>query len=233
MLPMPTTSRKEKKKMTPDYQTAAIKATETLIKYNISSAPIDPLPILKKYPGVLVLSFAEMSEDVGIERKRVVSIFGDKNQDAITTAYNTDGRTLYVVGYNQQLPLYMVQRALARELGHIVLGHDGSREDAVRTNEAKTFAHHLLCPRALIHMVQAAGIRITTEVLGNLTGCYDRCLYCMRRVPGVKVPAELNRAVRDQFKDYFYNFFDFQRSISHEDGSALADFGTFMDGYEE
>ena len=219
--------------MTPDYQTAAIKATEILIQNKIGSTPIDPLPILKNYPGVLVLSYAEMSEDAGIERKRVVSIFGDENQDAITTAYNVDGKTLYVVGYNQRLPLYMVQRALARELGHIVLGHDGSREDAVRTTEAKTFAHHLLCPRALIHMVQASGIRITTEVLGNLTGCFERCLYCMRHTPGVQVPAELNRAVRDQFKDYFYNFFDFQRAVAHEDGSALADFGTYMDGYEE
>ena len=219
--------------MKADLDRAAIKATETLIANNICSSPVDPLPILKKQPGVLVLSFAEMSEDIGIERKRIVSIFGDKNQDAITTAYNIEGKTLYVVGYNQRLPLYMVQRALARELGHIVLGHDGSREDTVRTEEAKCFAHHLLCPRALIHMVQSSGIRITTEVLGNLTGCFERCLFCMRHTPGVHVPAELNRAVRDQFKDCFYNFFDFQRAVSHEDGSALADFGTYMDYYEE
>ena len=45
--------------MTPDYQKAAIKATETLIQYQIGTAPIDPLPILKKTPGVIVLSFEE------------------------------------------------------------------------------------------------------------------------------------------------------------------------------
>ena len=33
--------------MTPDYQKAAIKAMETLIQYQIGTAPIDPLPILK------------------------------------------------------------------------------------------------------------------------------------------------------------------------------------------
>lgn len=219
--------------MIPNYENAAIKAAETLIKYNITASPIDPLPILKKQKGVLVLSFAEISEDVGIERKRVVSAFGDKNQDAITSAFNVDGKTLYIVGYNQRLPLYMVQRALARELGHIVLGHDGSREDDVRTEEAKCYAYHLLCPRPLIHMVQATNLRFTTEVLGNLTGCFERCLFGMRHTPGVRVPAELNRAVRDQFKDYFYNFFDFQQAVSHEDGSAVADFGTYMDGYEE
>ena len=219
--------------MNPDYQTAAIKATETLIANGISTTPIDPLPILKKMPNVLVLSFAEMCDDVGMERRSVVSLFGEKNQDAVTSAHLVDGKTLYVVGYNQQLPNYLVQRALARELGHIVLGHDGTRTELIRTEEAKCFAHHFLCPRALIHAVQAMNIRITTEVLGNLTGCYDRCLFCMRHLPGVHVPAELNRAVRDQMMPYIMNFFEFQRYVSLDDRSALADFGTYMDLYEE
>lgn len=219
--------------MTPDYQTAAIKATETLIKFHVCSSPIDPLPILKQIPNVLVLSFAEISANVCLDRKSIVSLFGDKNQDAITAAYPVNGKTMYVVGFNQQLPSYMTQRALARELGHIILGHDGSREDAVRTAEAKCFAHHFLCPRALIHMVQTSCLRFTTEVLGNLTGCFERCLFCMRHTPGVRIPPELNRAVRDQMLDHFMNFFHFQRAVAREDGSALVDLGTFMDGYEE
>lgn len=219
--------------MNPDYQTAAIKAAETLISNGITSAPIDPLPILKKTPGVLVISFAEMCEDVGMDRRSVVSMFGSRNQDAVTSVHLADGKTLYVVGYNQQLPNYMVQRALARELGHIVLGHDGSRPELVRSEEAKCFAHHFLCPRALIHSIQALNIRITTEVIGNLTGCYDRCLFCMRHLQGVRVPAELNRAVRDQMMPYIMNFFEFQRFVSLDDCSALADFGTYMDLYEE
>lgn len=219
--------------MSPDFQTAAIKATETLIKYNISSAPVDPLPILKQMPNVLVLTFAEMSEDVGIDRKKVVNVFGDKNQDAVTTAIMADGRTLYVVGFNQRLPAYMTQRALARELGHIVLGHDGTRTDEVRTAEAKCFAHHFICPRALVHAIQSLGFRFTTEMLGNLTGCFEHCLFSMRHMPGVNVPAELNRTVRDNMKEYIYNFFEFQRAVMHEDVSALADFGTYMDNYVE
>ena len=219
--------------MKADLQNAAIKATEILIENNICSTPIDPLPILKKQKGVLVLSFAEMSENVGLERRRVVSMFGDQNQDAITSAYNMDGKTLYVVGYNQRLPSYMVQRALARELGHIVLRHDGSRPEEIRTAEAKCFAHHLICPRPLLYMAKASGIRITTEVVGNLTGCFERCIYCMRHTPGVHVPPELNRAVKKQFMDYFLNFFEFQRSVALDDGSALADFGSYMDEYEE
>ena len=191
------------------------------------------MPILKKMKNVLVLSFAEMSDDTGIDRRKVISAFGDKNQDAVTTAITVGGELLYVVGFNQRLPSYMTQRALARELGHIVLGHDGSREEEVRSAEARCFSHHFLCPRPLIYAVKQTGIRFTAEVLGNLTGCYEHCLFCMRHTPGVHVPPELNRAVRDQMMDYIMNFFHFQRAVMHEDSSAIADFGTFMDGYEE
>jgi len=218
--------------MTPNYEKAAIAAAETLIKHGISSAPVSPLPILKRIPGVLVFSFAEMSEDVNRNRCDLIDLFSD-GQDAFTTVNIIDGKPLYVITYNQQLPLALVQRSLARELGHIVLGHDGSRPEEVRQEEAKAFANHLLVPRALIHALQAINVRITKEVLGNLTGCYDHCLSCMRRIPSVSVPADLNRAVRDQFMPYIFNYFSFQRLVAHNDGSALADFGTYMEGYEE
>ena len=47
--------------MKPDYELAATKAYEMLIKHKIVSAPVDPLPVFKRTPGVLVLSFTEMS----------------------------------------------------------------------------------------------------------------------------------------------------------------------------
>ena len=71
------------------------------------------------------------------------------------------------------------------------------------------------------------------EVLGNLTGCYDHCLSCIRKLPAVHVPAELNRAVRDQFMPYIMNFFDFYHYASITDMSAVADLGVYMDNYEE
>ena len=219
--------------MTPDYQKAAIKATETLIKFGINSAPVSPLPILKKTPGVLVFSYQSISNHIDQDRRCVISMFGDGNQDAFTTVNMKDGKPQYIVTYNQQLSQVFVQRSLARELGHIILGHDGTLPEDVRNEEAKAFANHLLCPRPLIHAFQAAGLRITTEMLGNLTGCFDYCLSCMRRIPSVMVPAELNRLVRDQFMDYIVNFFEYYRNASLSDNSALADFGSYMDGYEE
>ena len=217
--------------MTPDYERAAIKAMETLIANHINTAPVIPLPIFKRTPGVLVLSFAEMSDMADVDRSSLVARFGP-NQDA-ATIHLPDTHLKYIVAYNQRLPFYMLQRALSRELGHIVLGHDGTRPDDVRNAEAYCFAHHLLCPRPLIHAIREAGIPLTVEVLGSVTGCYERCLAGIRREPGVRVPPELNRAVRDQFAAYLDNYIAFQRYLSPDDMSPVADFGNYMDFYEE
>ena len=58
--------------MKPDYQKAAIKATETLINFEIGTAPIDPLPILKKLPGTLVFTFEEVSKRTNQDREEVL-----------------------------------------------------------------------------------------------------------------------------------------------------------------
>ena len=218
--------------MTPDYQRAAVAASKTLVSRGINSAPVSPLPILKSLPGVLVVSYQSLSDNLAQDRRCLLSRFSG-NQDAFTSVHIVDGKPRYIVTYNQQLSQVLIQRSLARELGHIVLGHDGSLPEDVRNAEAKCFAHHLLCPRPLLHMVQASGIRLTVEVLGNLTGCYDSCLACMREIPAVHVPADLNRTVRDQFSAYFRNYFEYHRTVAVSDGSALAYFGTYMDGYEE
>ena len=219
--------------MIPDYDHAATAAAEILIRYGISTAPVDPIPIFKKAPGFNVVTFTEMSKMMGIERSSLVSTFTAENHDAVSSAYMKNGKPHYLVAYNMRLPQYIVQRALAREMGHIVLGHDGSRPEDVRNAEALCFAHHLLCPRALINAIRQAGVTITTEVLGNTTGCYERCLIGMRRTPATHVPASLNRQIREQFSEYIDEFLDFQSYLSQDDDSMIANFGTFMDGYTE
>ena len=219
--------------MTPDYDRAATAAAEILIKYDVRTAPVDPIPIFKKAPGFNVVTFTEMSKRIGMDRHDLISSFEVESHDAVTTVYLKNGQPHYLVAYNMRLPQYLVQRALAREMGHIVLGHDGSRPEDVRNAEALCFAHHLICPRALIHAIQERGAKITTEVLGNTTGCYERCLIGMRRDPATHVPPELNRKLKEQFSEYLDEFLDFQSFLSQEDESMIANFGTFMDGYEE
>lgn len=219
--------------MTPDFDRAATKAAEILIKYSINTAPVDPIPIFKHADGFNVVTFTEMSRAVGMDRQVFMSTFEAENHDAVTSVFVKNGKPHYIVAYNMRLPQYIVQRALAREMGHIVLGHDGTRPEEVRNAEALCFAHHLLCPRPLIHAIQSSGVQITTEILGNTTGCYERCLIGMRKTPATHVPAELNRKIREQFTDYLDEFLDFQSYLSQEDDSMIANFGTYMDGYEE
>lgn len=220
--------------MTPDYEAAALKAVQVITNRRIASTPIDPMPILKDLPNVMLVSYAEMAVRSGVDRNHALRLFGDRNMDAVTSVLD-DWETLrYFIAYNQRLPFYMLQRALARELGHILLGHDGTRPEEVRTEEALVFARHLLCPRPLIRAVQESGIKLTVEVLGNLTGCYERCLSGLRKTPGVHIPAIANQIMRGQFEDYVADFVRFQSILQEEeDDSPVADFGTYMDGYEE
>lgn len=219
--------------MKADFETAAIKATQTLIDYHVTSAPIDPMPILKKIPGVLVITFAEMSNTAGLDRNNLISLCGADGKAAITSVLPDNGKLKYVVAYNQFLPFAHLQRELARELGHIVLGHDGTRPELIRTAESVCFAQHLICPRPLIHAIQSEGINLTTEVLGNATGCFEQCLSCMQETPGAHVPAEMNRAVKDQFADYLNNLLSYLKNSTAHDNSKTADFGQFMDHYVE
>jgi hypothetical protein len=216
-----------------NYDRAARKALETLIKYNITASPVSALPILKRIPNVIVISFDNISRETNTNRAAAVTMFGENNQDAVTSVDFTGEKPRYIVTYNQQLPLYIIQRALARELAHIVLKHDGSLSDEERMEETKCFAYHFLCPRPLIHTIQAAYVRLTTSALNNLTGCDENSLVKIRSLPVVRVAPELNRIVRDNFMDYAINFINFQRNASRYDMSAVADLGSYMDGYEE
>jgi hypothetical protein len=219
--------------MTPNLDRAATAAAETLIKYRVTSSPVIPLPILKSMPSVLVLSFTEMAEEMGIDRSDLMTMYNDRNKDASTMVREVNGKLRFFIAYNQRLPFYMLQRSLARELGHIVLGHDGSRPEAVRIAESLCFARHFLCPRPLIKAIQDAGINVSIEMLGSITGCYERCLVGIQKTPGTHVPPELNRIIRENFADYVNNFIDCQPILTRDDDSMLVNFGTYMDNYEE
>ena len=203
-----------------------------LCLHHVSTVPISPLPIVKSTPGVLAMPFEELANNAGIERNQLVPLFGE-NQDAVTFFIGLDC-VEYVVAYNQYLPVDAIRRGLARELGHIVLGHNGSRlPTEVRMEEAMCFARHLIFPRPVLRMIQESGVPFTVEVLGSVTGCYERCLEGLQKTPGVRVAPELNRAVKNNFQACLDNFLSFQRSISGGDRTHLADFGSFMDLYEE
>lgn len=121
--------------MKPDFQKAEQKAKE------FREAGADcPLMILKSLQNVAAASFRDASTRYGVDRETLISMFDVENQDAITMF--RDGS--YLVIYNQELPCKAIRYAVARELGHIVMEHDGSRPEEVRMEEAHHFAKQFL-----------------------------------------------------------------------------------------
>ena len=220
--------------MLPDYDRAAIAAMKLLIENQITETPIKPMPIMLNYPGVRVMPFTHMASEAGIEREDLVPMFGT-NQDAATFHLGADINDVkYVVVYNMRLPFEIIWRGIARELGHIVLGHDGATRPAdVRRAEAMCFAHHLLCPRPIIRIIQESRMPLTLTALANTVGCSEECVDDMREIPGTHVPRELNRQVRGLFERGINEYIRFHRSSPMKDNSPLIDLGTYMDYYEE
>ena len=219
--------------MNPDFQRAAIVAAETLVHFNVSTTPVSPFPILKKINNVRLIPFAKVAETVNKDREDVIDTFGIESGAAVTTMIQDNGKVYYFVTYNQLAPEVLLQRALARELGHIALGHDGSRSVEVRMAEAYCFAHHLLTPRAVIKMLQESPHPLTMNTLCNVTGCNKDCVERLQKLPGVEVPAELNRKVCELFAPRLNEYFRYQSIIQKTDTSDIIDFGSFMDGYIE
>lgn len=220
--------------MQPNYEAAAIAAMNLLIENNTTETPIDSLSILLSRPGVRVMTFSEMASEAGEARDALVPLFG-KNQDAVTfkllhPIQNVD----YVVVYNRFLSVDVISRGIARELGHIVMGHDGqTRSSEVRMAEALCFAHHLLSPRPVIRLLQEAGVEITLDVLAETTGCSSDCVQGLQTIPGVHIQKEINHKVKNLFSREISEYVRFRADSNKTDSSPIIDFGTFMDYYED
>ena len=126
--------------MKPDYKASAQKAAETLNKYKTD----DPLTVLQQMHNVL-LTAIDARDDNG-----AVNI----NFDAMTVISKADAKSRYMVIYNKNISPVRLRFALARELGHIVLQHDDSDPDDVRSEEAGSFAHYLFCNSTKSRRVQ-------------------------------------------------------------------------------
>ena len=109
--------------MKPDYSKAALKAYETSARFGS-----DPASVLRQLHNVLLIAFdtADMPFD----------------QDAFTCVEENK----YIVLYNASLSPVRQRVALARELGHVILRHDGSGPEEIWMEEATCFAYHFLCP---------------------------------------------------------------------------------------
>lgn len=222
---------------TPDFDRAATAAMQLLADRNNPETPIRSMDILLNYPRVRVIPYTQAAEQAGVARHDLVFLFG--NREAASFRLNMpDNPELsdvdYLVFYNMLLSDEVVRRGIARELGHIVLGHDGmTRPHDVRLAEAICFAHHLLTPRPIIHVLQQSGHAVTLDMLVETTGCSDSCVDEIQRIPGTRVPVELNKKVKDLYASRILEYVNYHFSSDKADHSHVLDFGTYMDGYEE
>ena len=217
----------------PQYELAAIRATETLIKYRVAYAPISPLPILKAMPGVVVITFSEIAALTRLERSNIIELTGAVTKHAITLVQEFNKQLRYIVAYNMSAPFYILQYAMARELAHIVMAHDGSKDDDIRAAESECFANYLLFPRQLLRAASDAGIPLTVGNIGRALGCYEQCIETVRNTPGIMIPPQLNVIVRSQFTEYVQNYIEMQEVFKLIDNTPLADLGSYMDSYAE
>lgn len=123
--------------MKPNYESAVMKAEETLLKFGIDTLPVNPLQILLSLPNVRVYCLD-------------ISPTGNDSWDAMSCVRNKDGCLQYIVLYNRHLPSFSVDNALARELAHVVLEHDGNCPEEIWLEEAKCFSYHFLYSLSLI-----------------------------------------------------------------------------------
>lgn len=117
--------------MNPNYSQAATKAKETVAAFGN-----DPLEILNKLRNVVVIAYS-ISDDNS-------SSIVHSNMDALTLVNRKNGKLQYIVLYNSSLSFSEQRPALARELGHVMLKHDGNGKEFVWMEEANCFAYRFL-----------------------------------------------------------------------------------------
>ena len=218
---------------TPDYDRAATAAMQLLVDNGYCKTPVRSMDILLSFPHVRVIPYTSAAMQAGIDRQELLPLFGNQDAALFRLSMPELPDVNYVVFYNMLLPDEVVRRAVARELGHIVLGHDGiTRSMEARMAEALCFAHHLLTPRPVIHMLQQAG-PVTLNMLVETTGCAESCVEEMQTIPSASVPADLNRQVRALFAPHIAEYISYHHDRHFVDHSPVIDFGTYMTGYEE
>lgn len=121
--------------MKPDIEKAASKAIKAANDFGV-----DPLTALSRIRNVLLLPYE-------------ITGFGlpmQSNQDAFTLVNNADGILQFIVIYNKKLPEYKTSIVLARELGHVIMQHDGNIPEEIWQEEALCFAYHYIATLSML-----------------------------------------------------------------------------------
>lgn len=221
--------------MEPDYDKAATLAAQTLIEKGICRLPVKPEEIIPTVPNCVLVPYADVARVINVSRDDVLIMF-DPAKDAVTYVLNlSNGRRYYVVAYNQRKPFDRLRFTLAHELGHILCGHIGVKEESVREAEADHFARHLLVPRAFSAMLRRRNIPPIDTNFFNVVGCTPLMLERMiTDAQPSHVDKHLNRKLREMFIDYLDYLLDNGLLVKNPGPEDHLLPGTkHMDGYED
>ena len=119
----------------------------------------DPLTALSKIRNVLLLPFELEGNGMPIPA----------NQDAFTLVNKADNALQFIVIYNKSIPTYKRNLALARELGHVIMEHDGSTPEEIWQEEALCFAYHYLAFQPKRIFFRPVRHCLSWEIKGEIT----------------------------------------------------------------
>ena len=194
--------------MRPDYKRAAEKATETFSQYKMDADNIEPLRILRQLDNVMLVeySISEMVDGIDFPDSTVTL---DSDKDAVTLVNRINGKLKYITIYNRKVSVERLTLALSRELGHVILEHDGKTPEFVWLEEANCFAHHFLCPLSIIQPMKK---KEKTQKFIHFRYKKDELLWELKSiVPFYSIEEMLTFIVTE------WNWFEHRENIEHKD----------------
>lgn len=196
------------------YQLARNLSWDIILKYNISSLPVEVLTLCDNM-GIKVYSYQKAS--TLIDRLGLAEDI--KDNDGLSLIYN--GK--YIIFYDNSIEPFARRRfTVCHELGHILLGHVEEispryrstqwNRNAEEPNEdeaaANIFASRLLAPACVLNELDIS----TVEDLTNLTGLSD-----------IAASIRLNRLQKLEKRNNFY--------LSSKEKAVYRQFEKFINNY--
>ena len=152
----------------PNYHRATRSAYRTLLAAGIDRLPVNVVEICARCHDTTLVSFRTARGIMGWDFD---PFFEGPSRTALTIRRWLDGRAYHTIIWNdEEISITSGQGrfAVAHELAHVILRHQGGRHPAMEA-EADLFAQHLLCPRPVLDVLQPSGPQEISYLCGVST----------------------------------------------------------------
>lgn len=181
----------------PNLRRAERLAYRVLIARQITSLPVEPLPMLRACRDTEVMTCAEAAVRLEMPEERFASYFD--RTDAVTFRAERNGEVRYCVVYRTGGNPARLRFTLAHELGHRLLGHTGL--DEAEEREADHFASHLLCPEPVMQRLRTADGGLPEQLAARLCYVSHAFIRALAYRPSFLRGDALQQRIADQMKN--------------------------------